>query len=218
MARARVRRLIMWLYRKLKKPLIILAAIAVLLGAVGVFLLGRGCGDRPRSSEAVPTATGAPPGWVAPPEDFTSPWPHLKKTAADKKLKDWPAGSQLVEVTVPPGASTVEIGILPGGQVVVPAGAEAIIYRKPPANVALELRPWLGGGAGLGGLTAGAGVDALRLWRVHLGAGVTYDQRENVAGVLATSYNVGRNIDVRVVGGYGTGGAAASALLTLAIE
>jgi len=206
------------IWARVKWSVIILAAVAVLLGAVGVFLLGRGCGDRPRPAEPVSTATGAPPGWVAPPVDSTSPWPHLKRTSADAKLKKWPAGSQLVEVTVPPGASTVEIGILPGGQVVVPAGVEAIIYRKPAANVALELRPWLGGGAGLGGLTAGAGVDALRLWRVHLGAGVTYDQRQNVAGVLTTSYNVWRNVDVRVAGGFGTGGATAAALLTLAIE
>ena len=209
--------------KRLKLIPIGIAAVALLGVVVLIFLSCRGCGDRPRPAESVSTATGAPPGWVATKTEDTSSTveklnPLHRPTKADKKLKDWPAGSQLVEVTVTPGASTVEIGILPGGQVVVPAGVEAIIYRKPPANVVLELRPWLGGGAGLGGLTAGAGVDALRLWRVHLGAGVTYDQRENVAGVLTTSYNVGRNIDVRVAGGYGTGGATASALLTLAIE
>lgn len=201
------------------KPLIILAAIA-LLGAAGWFLLSRGCGDRPVGTgiNACPTETGAPPGWVTPPVEFTSRWPHLKKTPADAKLRGWPAGSRLVEVAVPPGAATVEVGILPDGEIVVPPGVAAVVYHKPPASIALELRPWLGAGVGLGGLTAGAGVDALRLWRVHVGAGLTYDYRRNVAGVLTTSYNVWRNVDLRVAGGYGTGDAAASALLTIGIE
>ena len=65
------------------KPLIILAAVGVvllLLGAAWVFLLGRGCGDRPRSSAAQSGA--APPGWVAPREETPPGCLRQRKPAA----------------------------------------------------------------------------------------------------------------------------------------
>ena len=212
--------------KRLKLIPIGIAAVALLGVAVLIFLSCRGCGDRPRSSESTATATGAPPGWDGVKTEETSSTveklnPFHRPTKTDELLKDWPAGTKIFEVG--PSDETTYVALTPNGNVHAKQKKSGkppavTVHENPPANIALELRPFLGGGAGLGGLTAGAGVDALRLWRVHLGAGVTYDQSENVAGVLTTSYNVWRNIDIRVASGYGTGGATAAALLTLAIE
>jgi len=213
------------IWARVKWSVLILAAVAVLLGAVGVFLLGRGCGDRPRPAEPVSTATGALPGWVAPPEE-TTPWLPFKKNKASEYTAGFPAGSKVVRVETEKG-EVVEIGILPDGQVVTKKGtkAKATVYVKRPALVAAEFRPFLFGGLGLGGVYGGGGVDLVRVWRLHggVGAAATYwpdeEERDVDVGVIAkVSVNVWRNVDLVGGGGYGTAGELAFGGVSIGIE
>lgn len=216
-------------YLKNVKWLAVFLAVVALAG-VGVWIWARGCGDnRGIAAPASGSAKGTPAGWhqaavvVAP--RIENPW---HPSEAGKKLKPFVAGTELVEVKTPSG-ETVQIAILPGGEVVVPDGYEATVYQKPGPLVDLEARPWIG--AGLtgypGGIGAGlgVGVDVVRAWRFHGGpAGVVSWRREagkprvDVAGGLAGSYNLWRNVDARAVGMYGTAGAAAFVGVGLGIQ
>ena len=208
------------IWARVKWSVLILAAVAVLLGAAGMFLLGRGCGDRPRPAEPVSTATGAPPGWVAPAEE-TTPWLPFKKNRASEVTAGFPAGSRVVEVEVPEGAQKVRIGILPDGEVVVPPGVTAVVYEKRPPIINAEVRPWLGGGAEGTPVDVdpaiAAGVDLVRVWHIHAGPGLVAST-DNIAGVLSGAVSVWRNVDVRGGGGYGTAGAVGFAGVSIGIE
>jgi len=203
------------IWARVKWSVLILAAVAVLLGAAGVFLLGRGCGDRPRSSAAQSGA--APPGWEAPPTE-TTPWLPFKKNKASEVTAGFPAGSKVVVVTTQNGEQ-VEVGILPDGEVVVPAGVTAVVYVKRPAVVAAQIRPFVGVGATGPGLSvaAAAGVDVVRVWRVNLGVGALFNS-EAVAGAAFASTPIWRTVDARVGGGYGTAGTVGFAGVSIGIE
>jgi hypothetical protein len=105
--------------------------------------------------------------------------------------------------------------------VAVPEGQphEVSVYYKPEPNVVFELRPFVGAGLSTGGPNVVAGIDVVRAWRLHAGAGaaVAFPDRE-VAAVGTLSYNVWRNVDVRLAGGYGTAGGFGAAGVSLAIQ
>jgi len=215
----------MWLYQTLKKPLIILAAVAILLGAVGVFLLGRGCGDRPRPSAAQSGA--APPGWEYAPVEKT-PWLPFTENESTRITAGFPPGSKVVEGKTESG-DTFVVGILPDGTVVTKQGSglKVTVHEVRAPLVALEFRPFLFGGVGLGGLYAGGGVDLVRVWRFHggVGAAATYwpddneEERDVDVGVIAkVSVNVWRNVDFVGGGGYGTAGELAFGGVSIGIE
>ena len=193
-----------------------LAAVAVLLGAAWVFFLGRGCGDQPA---ATASQGGAPPGWVTPPTE-TTPWLPFKKNRASEVTAAFPAGSRVVEIETG-GAATVQVAVLPGGEIVVPAGTTATVYVKRPPIINAEFRPWLGGG--VEGTPAdvdpaiAAGVDLVRVWKLHAGPGVVASE-DSVAGILSGAVSVWRNVDVRGGGGYGTAGAAGFVGVSIGIE
>jgi hypothetical protein len=202
--------------------------LAVILAGIGVGIWARGCGRQ--GSTAPAPAKGVPAGWhqagVVTAPAVENPF---KKSPAGKKLEKFPPGSELVEVVTPSG-ETVQIAILPGGEVVVPDGYDATVYKKPAALVALEVRPWIGAGAegyvtGIG-VAAAAGCDVVRAWKFHGGpaAAVSWEPRladekprVNVAGGLAGAFNLTRNIDARAAGMYGTAGAAAFVGVDIAI-
>ena len=210
----------------MKRIVILLAAGAVLGAAVVGYVTCRGCGGEPRSGAVQPaTPKETPPGWTAPPEKKTTPalkriLPTYRPTRADVVLKPFPPGSRVVEVQ-PEGGPPIQVGILPGGEVVVPEGVKAVVYETPPAAIALEARPWVGGGAeasAMGVDIAGAGgVDLVRVWRFHAGPGVVAS-RDNVAGVVAGGVNLWRNVDARAGGGYGLEGATAFVGVSIAIR
>lgn len=189
--------------------IIIIAAVAILLGLAAFILC------RPENSASQPVR----PGWVKPNVISTSSWPHLKKTAADEKLKDRPAGTKLIEIQTPQGIIQVEI--TPQGEVLVPEGTQAVVYVKPLPKIGWEFRPWLAGGAeghatGIRPAIA-VGVDVVRAWRLHAGPGVVVSQ-DNVAGLVTGTYTPWRNVDLRAGGGYGTSGATAFIGIGVGIE
>jgi len=204
-------------WARVKWSVLILAAVAVLLGAAGMFLLGRGCGDRPRSSAAQSGGGNIPAGQVKPPEQ-TTPWLPFKKNKASEYTAGFPAGSKVVVVTTQNGEQ-VEVGILPDGEVVVPEGTTAVVYVKRPAVVAAQIRPFVGVGATGPGLSvaAAAGVDVVRVWRVNLGVGALINS-DAVAGAAFASTPIWRTVDARVGGGYGTAGAVGFAGVSIGIE
>jgi len=119
------------------------------------------------------------------------------------------------------GAPTVHVGILSGGEVIVPEGVRAVIYEKLPAAIALEARPWVAGaaeGSPRGIDVAGAGgADIVWAWCFHAGPGIVV-RRDNVAGVLTGGVKLWRNVDARVAGGYGFEGATAFVGVSIAIQ
>lgn len=195
------------------KPFVVIAAIGAVLAVVAFLVMRVGCREEQigRALQLGDVA-GIPPGWhqasvvVAPVVENP-----FRKSIAGKKTEKLPPGSELVEVKTPTG-EIVQIAILPGGEVIVPDGYEATVYKKPPSVFAFEARPWIGAGAAgtVTGITpaGAAGVDVVRAFRFHGGPGVVAS-RDNVAGVVAGAYNPWRNVDVRVGGGYGTAGACA---------
>ena len=195
------------------KPLAILAGVVILLVAGGMLIRGCGCGDQPQ-----PSATQAPPGWQPVPIQKTPIFPFKKNTASEK-TEGFPAGSKVVVVETQNGEQ-VEVGILPGGEVVVPEGTTAVVYEKRPPIINAEFRPWLGGGATVYPEVrpaAAVGVDVLRVWRVHTGPGVCVDSGA-FSGVWTGSVGLWRNVDARAGGGYGTSGATGFAGVTIGIE
>jgi hypothetical protein len=166
-----------------------------------------------------------PPGWTVLPEERTSSFaeefnPFHRPTRADEAMREWPAGSRLVHVETE-GGEEVEIGIVPGGEVAAPEGRsyEVTVYHKPESAVALELRPFVGAGLGTSGPAVMGGVDVVRAWRFHLGpaVAVSLPDREVAAGG-AVAYNLWRNVDLCLAGGYGTAGGFGAAGVTVAIE
>jgi hypothetical protein len=119
------------------------------------------------------------------------------------------------------GGEEVELGILPGGEVAVPEGQPhaVTVYHKPEPSVALELRPFAGCCLSVDGPAAVAGVDVVRAWRLHAGPGVavSFPDRD-IPAVAAVGYNVWRNVDLRLAGGYGTAGGTAAVGVTVGIE
>lgn len=209
------------------RRILIWVGIGVILGAAVVgYVMCRRRADAPRSAAVQPaTPRGSPPGWAAPPAERTTPairriLPGYRPTRADVVLRPFPPGSRVVEVQ-PEKGPPVQVGILPGGDVVVPEGVKAVVYEKPPALIALEFRPWIGGGAAASAAeidaAAAAGVDVVRAWRFHAGPGVVAS-RDNVAGVLTGGVTLWRNVDARVGGGYGLEGAVALVGVGIGIE
>ena len=201
--------------------LIVAAFIAAALLGRRIFI-GR---EGPARVPVGPRAGVPPPGWAVAAEERTSSAveqinPLHRPTEADVIMRDWPAGSRVVKVETE-GGEEVELGILPGGEVAVPEGQphEVTVYYKPEPAVALELRPFVGVGLSIDGPAAVAGVDVVRAWRLHAGAGaaVAFPERD-IAAVGTLSYNVWRNVDVRLAGGYGTAGGFGAAGVTLAVE
>jgi hypothetical protein len=201
-----------------------LLAAAVIGGA----LLGRRLfigGEGPARAPAGPRAEVPPPGWAVVPEERTSSGlekisPLHRASEADLVMRDWPAGSRVVRVETE-GGEEVELGILPGGEVAVPEGQphEVTVYYKPEPAVAFELRPFVGAGLGTSGPAVVAGVDVVRAWRLHAGGGVTvaFPDRD-IAAVGTLSYNVWRNVDLCLVGGYGTAGGTAAVGVSVGVE
>jgi hypothetical protein len=138
-------------------------------------------------------------GWKkAPTEKTTGPpmtWlPGHKKKKADVILENWPRGTRMVEIQ--PREETTYIAIPPSGEIQTPKGTEGVtVYEKPKRDWGLKFRPFIGAGVGTGGPGAVAGVDLVKLWRVHVGAGILYDG--DAAGVGAVGLNVWRNIDAK---------------------
>ena len=200
--------------------LVAVVIVAALLGR-RLFIGGEGPARGPVGSRAeVP-----PPGWAVVPEERTSSAvdklnPFHRHSEADAIMRDWPAGSRVVKIETE-GGEEVELGILPGGEVAVPEGQpyEVTVYYKSEPTVALELRPFVGAGLGTGGPAVMAGVDIVRAWRLHAGAGVaaSFPERD-VAAVGTLSYNVWRNVDVRLAGGYGTAGGTAAVGVSVGVE
>lgn len=203
------------LFLKKIKPFLIIAAIAVVLAVFAVVFSRLSCRED-QVGRALQLGDVVPPGWVAPPVETTTPWPHTKKNRADEVLKPFPPGSRVVEVD-----GKQVCAIMPGGEVVVPEGVNAVVYVKPPRSVAFEARPWVAFGAS-GSLTAikpsgAAGLDVLRIKRAHIGLGACVDSGA-VSALLVASYNPWRNLDVIAGGGYGTSGACAFAGVGLGIQ
>ena len=198
------------------KELIIAVVALLLLGAavVGVFTCrcDKGTGENARA-----TQDAAPPGWIAPPTE-TTPFLPFKKNKASEYTAGFPAGSRVVVVETPKG-ETVEIGILPDGQVVTKEGTKATVYEKRAAFITPQIRPFIGAGA-IGpelGVAAAVGVDLLRVWRVNLGLGALIND-EAVAAAAFAAYPVWRNVDARIGGGYGTAGGIAAVVVSVGIE
>lgn len=145
--------------------------------------------------------------------------PGRAKTRAEELTAGLPGGTEVYEVTGPGGGQTTRIYRTPEGEIYKEGEGEVAAYRAPEPLAAAEFRPYIGAGLGVGGATAVAGVDVLRVWRVHLGPtfGVDYPAK-NVAAAGAAGVGVWRNVDVRLMGGYGTGGVAAAAVVSVAIE
>jgi hypothetical protein len=209
------------LLKRLAVPALILAVVIVAALVIRwLFAPGEGDGGAPARPAERP-----PPGWRVVDEERTSGAlqrlnPFRRPAEADVVTRDWPAGSRVVKVETE-GGEEVELGILPGGEVAVPEGQPhaVTVYHKPEAAVALELRPFVGAGLSIDGPAVMAGVDVVRAWQLHAGPGVAvaFPDRE-VAVVGAVGYNVWRNVDVRLAGGYGTAGGFAAAVVALAIE
>ena len=211
--------------KNLKHVMIAALVAAALIAAV---LLGRRFitgGEGAARAPAGPRVDVPPPGWAVVPEERTSSAvekinPLHRPTEADLVMRDWPAGSRVVHVETEEGEH-VEIGVLPGGEIATPEGQphEVTVYCKPEPAVALELRPFFGAGVGTSGPTATAGVDVVRAWRLHAGAGaaVAFPDRD-IAAVGTLSYNVWRNVGVRLAGGYGTAGGTAAVGVSVAVE
>ena len=194
---------------------IIIAVVALLLigAAVTGFIMCR-C-DRPGVPDGGASQYAIPPGWQAA-DYLKAPW--LGKNVASEYTAEFPPGSKVVVVETPKG-ETVRIGILPGGQVVVPEGTKATVYEKREAFIQAQVRPFIGAGA-IGpelGVAAAVGVDVVRVWKVNLGLGALIND-ESVAGAGFVSYPVWRNVDARVGGGYGTAGGVGFAGVSIGIE
>jgi len=200
--------------------LVVALIVAALLGLR--LLIG---GEGPARAPAGPRAEVPPPGWAVAPEERTSSAveklnPLHRPTEADVIMRDWPAGSRVVKVETE-GGEEVELGILPGGEVAVPEGQphKVTAYYKPEPAIALEMRPFVGAGLSIDGPAVMAGVDVVRAWRLHLGAGVAASFPDgDVAAVGAVGCSVWRNVDVRLAGGYGTAGGVAAVGVTVGVE
>ncbi|MEE9456175.1 MAG: hypothetical protein V3W11_03385 [bacterium] len=145
--------------------------------------------------------------------------PGRAKTRAEELTAGLPGGTEVYEVKTAEGEQVGLIYRTPKGEIYKEGELQVGAYRAPTPLVAVEFRPHFGGGLGLGGGTAVAGVDVVRVWRVHLGPGVAVDYpAKNVAAVGTAGIKLWRNVDLRLAGGYGTKGAAAAAGLSLAIE
>ena len=211
----------MKLLKRLAIPaLIIVAVIVAALVIKWLFARGEGAARAPGRQAERP-----PPGWGVVDEERTSSAlqrlnPLHRPTKADAVMRDWPAGSRVVHVETE-GGERVELGILPGGEVAVPEGQphEVTVYHKPEPAVALELRPFVGAGLSTDGPAVVAGVDVVRAWRLHLGPGVaaSFPDKE-IAAVGTLAYNVWRNVDVRLAGGYGTAGGVAAVGVSVGVE
>ncbi len=145
--------------------------------------------------------------------------PGRVKTRAEELTAGLPAGTEVYEVKGPGDEQTTRIYRTPEGEIYKEGESEVTASRAPEALAAVEFRPHVAGGLGIGGATAAAGVDVVRLWRVHLGPGAAVDYpAKNVAAVGTAGIELWRNVDLRLAGGYGTKGAAAYLGASLAIE
>lgn len=164
----------------------------------------------------------APAGWVAPRVERTTPgWrralPGYKRTRADEVTAAFPPGSRVIDVETA-GPGRVLVGVMPGGEVVVPEGIRAVVYEKTRPVVGWEVRPWLGGGvaffADAPAVAAGAGLDVVRLGRVHAGPGVV-GSADGVAVVLTAGVTAWSDVDARA--GVGTGSAGRTAFVGVTV-
>ena len=199
----------------------ILLAIALLAVALWMVFRGRPCID---NGEGRAGAGQAPPGWAAPQTRETTPWlkkllPWTRPTPTDEVMRGWPAGSKVVEVTTP-GGETVRIGIVQRGDqvdVYVPDElvASTVIHEKPKRSP-FGLRPYVGGGYGIDGPTAAAGVDIITFGRFRAGPAAAYDH-EGFSGGGTAAVKLFGAVDARIYGGYGMGGAKVAALITIGV-
>ena len=192
---------------------IIIGAALLLIGVAGYFACR--C-DRDVTSNMASQQGILPLGWEQVAIEKTS-WLPFKKNVASEYTKEFPPGSKVV--VVKHKGEQVEIGILPGGEIVVPKGVEAKVYVKRPSLIKGQIRPFIGVG-GVGpelGVAVAAGIDVIRVWRVNLGPGILITN-DAVAGAGFAAYPIWRNIDLRVGGGYGSGGGVGFAGITIGIE
>ncbi len=207
--------------KRLAVPVLLAGAVIIAALVIRSFF-PRGEGPpRPPAREAAQP----PPGWRVAEEERTSSAveklnPFHRPTEADEVMCGWPAGSRVVRVETESGEE-VELGVLPGGEVAVPEGQphKVTVYHKPEPAVALELRPFVGAGFGTSGLAVMAGADVARAWRLHVGPGVAVSLPDKeIAAVGALGYKLWRNVDLRLAGGYGTGGVVAAAGVSVGVE
>lgn len=199
---------------RLKEIVIAAVGLLVLAAAVVGFIK---CRSTPPAVSA--SQDYVPPGWNLTAVQKT---PLLGKNKASEYTGEFPAGSKVVVIETPKG-EIVKVGILPGGQVVVPKGTKAVTYEKRPPLFAFEARPFVAGGLGVGGLYGAGGVDIIRLWKFHAGPAVAVsywpgDENPEVGIVGKTSLNVWRNVDLAVMAGYGTEGEMAAGGIEIAIQ
>lgn len=178
---------------------------AFLAGAAVVGYIACRC-DRPPGGAVSQSGEGRPPpGWVAPPESST-PWLPFATNKASEVTAGFPAGSKVVRLETESG-EVVDVGILPGGQIVTREGVKATIFVKRPAVIAAQVRPFIGAGV-IGpdlNYAVALGVDVLRVWNVNIGVGALVND-DAVAGAAFAAYPVWRNVDLRAGGGFGTAG------------
>lgn len=130
-----------------------------------------------------------------------------KKNDADEATAAFAPGSEVIRVTVDkPG--TVDIGILPDGTVVGPAGVDVVVFKKSPAAVMVEAVPAAFAVGGLGGGTVGGGLLVVKAWRVHAGpaAGVSLPSKRvslggTAAGEVTKHFGIGGYVGSDFSGG-----------------
>jgi hypothetical protein len=198
----------------------VIIAVVVLVILVGIVVLWLRCRADPVTNGAA-GQHDVPEGWTVAPT-LQTPWLPFHHNEASDYTAEFPAGSSVVVLSTQDGGQ-VEIGILPDGTVVVPDGYTAVVYKKRPSLIAIEARPFVAAGLGLGGMYGAGGVDIVRVWKLHAGPGVAAsywpgDENPEVGVVGATSVNVWRNVDLVAFGGYGTGGKMAGGGVEIAIQ
>jgi len=202
------------------KRIIVVAGISIFLGAaVAGFFVCRCDRDNPGLDLAPVVAAGrhpAPPGTV--PVSVVTPTPLIKRlkpgykpSAADTALKGQPAGTSIIHVD--PHEGPVDIILPPGGGIFVPQGTTGVVvYEKPPALAALELRPapfaYAGTDVGLG-----AALHVARVSRIHVGPAAAWGRGDGPSAGVDVAWNPWRNVDLgaytgkRILGaGYAVGG------------
>jgi hypothetical protein len=173
----------------------IIIVVAVMVLIVGGLLLIRCNCQRPGSALQRE-------GWFEPSEKVvwgpSLPWESSEVKEAKKILKEWPGETILVEV--PPAEETTYLTVQ-GSDIEISSTNPNIVTYREPNIIGIEVRPFVGGGYGTGAMFVG-GIDLLKVGgRVHLGPCALYDG--SLGGGGAATYNVWRNIDVGVAGGYG---------------
>lgn len=198
--------------RRLKVIIPIVIVLALIVGAF--IVLGIVCRDEEvfikEGWQKVTTkkTSGPPATWM--------PW--YKPTRADKILKDWPAGTKIIEIE--PHEETIHIAIPPSGDVLIPEGEQGItVFEKPKRTWGPEARPWFGGGY-VDGIAAAGGLDIFKvkiIKDIHVGPALAYNGE--LSGGGSVGVNLWRNIDLRgYVGAQFSGGIVYGGAVAIGIQ